>query len=149
MKLIAYEKSTDIIAMFAIKTSVLCVHSTGLIQVSREDLSTKTGYQVFGVQDSSGIMVGALDLVFSRKHGTVKGGLFLEKGPVKLAEVCLAVKKMVDQAGLAKISLSLLCGEDGVADTMKEVGFLPEVKRRADLFIAGSLFSVTEYGCVL
>lgn len=149
MKFVPYEKSSDIIAMFALKTSILCAHSRGDLQVRRENLATTKEYQLFGIQDNHGLMIGAIDFIFSPKHGTCRAGIFLENGSVSLSDACAHAKQVAKNAGLAKISVSVLCGEDRIADTMKEIGFLPEVKYRAHMFIGGALFSVTEYGCVI
>jgi len=149
MKLIAYEKSADIIGMFALKSSILMLHQKGLVQPGRDAMATSQSYQLFGIQDQAGVIVGALDICLSIKHGTARCGLFLESGELKLKNVIAGLKQLCEAASLAKVDVSILCGEEGIADTMRDVGFLPEVRHRSHMFIGGSLYPVTEYGCVL
>lgn len=149
MKLIPYEKSQDIIEMFALKSGVLLINSFGEIQPNKETILERKDYQLFGIQDSTGLFVGASDLLFNKKHGTAKAAIYLENSSVSLSSVVLYLKEYAINVGLMKISIFIFCSEQSIADTMKSCGFLPEIKHRSHLFIGGTLFPMTEYGCLL
>jgi hypothetical protein len=149
MKLVPYEKSPDIIGMMALKSSVLCLHQKAVVQPTKSLMATTSEYQCFGIQADSAVFVGVADFDISQKHGTAKCGLFLEQKDIRLKDAVVAIKEFAKNTGMAKISVSLLCGEDGIADTMREAGFLPEVRFRSHMYVGGSLFTTTEYGIVL
>lgn len=151
MMLIPFDKAPDLIASIARRGHALLCAQKGALRIDRDSLKTSgPDSAILGIQKDDGIMIGVVDYVQSVAHQSIRFHAFFEKGTLDdIKAVIRMLQRMAAASGALKINLVVASEHDSLADSLRELGFSPEVRMRQHLFVGGTFISVSEYGCVL
>lgn len=151
MILVPFEKSPDLIASMAKRGHVLLSAQKGSLRTDKDALKlSDNNTPIFGIQEDDGVMIGVVDYSQNLAHQSIRFHAAFEKCTVDdIKKAVRMLQRMAATSGAIKVSLVLMSEHESLADSLRELGFAPEVRMRQHSFVGGQFVSVSEYGCIL
>lgn len=151
MILVPFEKSPDLIASMAKRGHALLSAQKGSLRSDRDALrASDVTTPIFGIQEDDGIMIGVVDYTQNLAHQSIRFHAAFEKGTVDdIKKAVRMLQRMAATSGAIKINLVVMSDHESLADSLRELGFAPEVRMRQHSLVAGKFISISEYGCIL
>jgi len=151
MILVPFEKAPDLIASMAKRGHVLLCAQKGSLRIDRDALKiSDTSTPLFGIQEDDGVMIGVVDYAQNIAHQSIRFHAAFEKGTVEdIKKAVRMLQRMAATSGAIKINLVIMSDHESLADSLRELGFAPEVRMRQHSFAGGTFMSISEYGCIL
>jgi hypothetical protein len=151
MILVPFEKAPDLIGSMVKRGHVLLSAQKGSLRTDRDALkASDSSTPIFGIQEDDGVMIGVVDYSQNLAHQSIRFHIAFERGTVDdIKKAVRMLQRMAATSGALKINLVVMSDHDSLADSLRELGFAPEVRMRQHSFAGGQLVSISEYGCIL